>query len=151
MNTFVVKGQPEQFKKSREEILSVIKSIKRECGMDNIYYAGELIEDVRNFDLPDTSLKDDFCRIQAREYFILFWPEKFASRSSLVEAGIALTLNKKCIFFVRESDDLPFLLQEAPNVTRNIKIIKYNDIANLLSIIQINRDKIFNFTKIEVG
>lgn len=149
MDTFAVKGKPEQYKDSRAQVLMVISAIKKKCEIDDIYYAGEGITDIKDFDLPGASLKEDFNRIRQREYFVLYWPNKFASRSSLVETGIALTLNKKCIFFVKESSDLPFLLQGAQNVTKSIKIIKFIDIDDLVNKVKNNGREIFNFQTIE--
>jgi len=148
MNMFVESGRPEDYKKSREQLLKVIAALKRECKIDNVFYAGETIEDASEFDLPGASLKDDFRKIQEREIFILYWPEKFASRSSLVEAGIALTLNKKCIYLVRGEEELPFLLQGAQHATRNVKVLKYTSIDDLLNIIRINQEKIFDFDRL---
>jgi hypothetical protein len=148
MNMFLVAGRPDDYKKSREEVLKVIAALKRECGIDNVFYAGETIDDVSRFDLPGASLKEDFRKIQEREWFILYWPEKVASRSSLVEAGIALTLNRKCIYFIKSEEDLPFLLQGAQNATRNVKVLKYTSLDDLLNIIRINREKILDFEKL---
>jgi len=148
MDTFVVAGRTDDYKKSREQVLKIIAALKRECKMDNVFYAGETIDDVSKFDLPGASLKDDFRKIQERDFFILFWPEKFASRSSLVEAGIALTLNKKCIYLIRSEEDLPFLLQGAQNATRNVKVLKYTSLDDLLNTIRINREKILDFEKL---
>jgi hypothetical protein len=147
MNMFVASGQPENYAQSREGILKIIAQIRRCCGVKEIFYAGEFIEDVRNFELPDISLKDDFRLILEREYFVLFWPNKFASRSALIEAGIALTLNKKFICFAKNLEDLPFLLQGAQTATRNLKIIRYIDIDDLTRTIANSGDKIFDFSK----
>jgi hypothetical protein len=148
MNMFKVSGRPEDYKESRTQVLKIIATIKLECGINDTYYAGENIESVDQFDLPGASLQKDFRRIQEREYFILFWPEKITSRSSLVEAGVALTLNKKCIYFVRSQEDLPFLLQGAQNCTKNVKIVKFTDIDNLVNILKVNGNSIFDFTDI---
>ena len=145
MNVFLVVKRPEDYNITREEILKIISELKRNCDIKDVFYAGENIDKVGNWDLPGVSLKDDFRKIQEREYFILFWPDKFASRSSLVEAGIAMTLNKKCIYLVRNTKDLPFLLQGAHDVNSNAKVIEYKDIDDLLRIIRTNRNKIFDF------
>ena len=145
MNVFLVVKRPEDYNINREEILKIISELKRNCDIKDVFYAGENIDKVGNWDLPGVSLKDDFRKIQEREYFILFWPDKFASRSSLVEAGIAMTLNKKCIYLVRNIKDLPFLLQGAHDVHSNAKVIEYKDIDDLLRIIRTNRNKIFDF------
>jgi hypothetical protein len=147
MNAFVVAGQPERYKKSRAEVLQIIEALKKRCGMDNVFYAGEMIKDIRDFDLPGPSLKDDFQKIQEREYFILVWPERGSSASVLVEAGIALTLNKKCIYLVKKEEDLPFLLQGAQDATKNIRVVKYSDIADLLRKIENSGPKLCDFSE----
>ena len=148
MNAFLAAGRPQDYTKSREGILDVISEMKKYCGIKDVFYAGEYIKNVGDWQLSGESLKDDFHKIQEREFFLLFWPEKFASRSALVEAGIAITLNRKCVFFVKDLDDLPFLFQGVQNVTRNIKVIKYTDMDDLLNIIRTNTKKIFDFNKI---
>ena len=148
MHSFVAAKRPKDYMKSRDQVLKIIAALKRECEIADVFYAGETIEDINDFDLPGASLRDDFRKIQEREFFVLFWPEKFTSRSSLVEAGIAITLNKKSIYFVKNEEDLPFLLYGAPNATRNVKVLKYTSLDDLLSIIQINRSKVFDFKKL---
>lgn len=151
MNAFKVAGRPEDYKKSREQILAFMQTLKRECDLGDIYYAGETIRDVGEFDLPGASLRTDFRRIQEREFFILMWPERNTSRSALVEAGIALTLNKKCIYLVRNRDDLPFLLQGAQNATKNVRILRFEDEKDLHAIVRKNRDWLFDFSTPPAG
>lgn len=100
MNSYKIKGKPEAYQESRKEILSLMKALRRSCKIKEVFYAGEFIETVGGWDLPDVSLQNDLKKIREYEYFILMWTEKYASRSSLIEAGIALTLDKKSIYFV---------------------------------------------------
>ena len=87
MNSFVVAGRPEDYKKSRAEILRIIATLKRECGIRDVFYAGETIEDMREFDLPGASLKDDFRKIQEREFFILLWISSIFFGSRFMSSG----------------------------------------------------------------
>lgn len=147
MNSFVVKGQPQDYEKSRSQMLNIMAALKRHCGIEDVYYAGEAIKSPDEFDLPGSSLKDDFRRIQEREYFVLIWSDTFASRSALIEAGIALTLGKKFVCLVTNVKHLPFLLKGAPNVTRNLKIIVYDDDKELLNKLSATRCQMFDFDK----
>ncbi len=145
MNSYKIKGQPEAYQKSRNEILRLIGELRRSCEIKEIFYAGESIDSVDEWELPGVSLQNDLKKIREYEYFILMWTEKYASRSSLIEAGIALTLDKKSIYFVKDKDDLPFLLQSIQSLTNNVKVVEFENIENLLRILQQNRSRIFKF------
>ena len=145
MNSYKIKGKPEAYQESRKEILKLMAALRSSCQIKKVFYAGELIDSVDGWDLPGVPLQNDLRKIREYEYSILMWTEKYASRSCLIEAGIALTLDKKSIYFVKHKDDLPFLLQSVQSLTNKVKIIKFTNTEDLLQIIRRNNHEIFEF------
>lgn len=144
MNAFFVKDRPEKYSAMRTDMLRLVSTLKK-LGFRDVFYAGESIDGKDQFDLPGAALKETFAKIQAREFFVMVWPEKFASRSELIEAGIALTLSKKCLYFVRNTGDLPYLFQGIQGVTKSVKVEVYANIDDLTAKILRNPGWITDF------
>ena len=52
-----------------------------------------------------------------------------------MEVGYAMCLKKKCLFFAKNRNDLPFLIRTADKVFKRVKIVEYansGDIPGLL-------------------
>jgi hypothetical protein len=122
--------------------LDVIDELKTSCGIKDIYYAGSDIDSKKKFSPNDVAVMDDLDAITRSKQFILIYPKKVAS-SVLFEAGIALGLGKSCIYFVKDRKHLPFLMRQAEQAFKNIKVYEYINIDDIKRICK-NR-KIFNF------
>lgn len=102
----------EKYKKSRADVLAVIKALQTFCGYKDIYYAGSSIRSSQEFEAADLAFCTDFEAIRDSKVFLLIYPENVAS-SVLVEAGIAIALGKPAIYFTHLNAKLPFILVSA--------------------------------------
>ena len=72
--------------------------------------------------------------LKSSRYFLLFYPAKMSS-SVLVEAGYALSLHKKAVYFVKNREHLPFMLRFSESAFP-VKIHQYKTIEGLLRVVQ---------------
>ena len=129
---------------ARTEIKKVFNTLTQDCGM-RVYWAGEKIEHMSDFDTIDVSVLDDVQALQQSRCFLMIYPQKLAT-SALFEAGYALALGCPSHYFVRERQDLPFLLRELPGVVRNVHIHEpsdWKDFDDLARKLKKNKDHWF--------
>jgi hypothetical protein len=126
-------GEP-AYHEYRQMALALTECLEKECGKKGVYYAGANISTKSEFDPHDAAALDDLEAITQSKFFVLVFPKKVAS-SVIFEAGIALALGKKCLYFVKDRDHLPFLMQKAEQAFDEVKLYEYkkpSDIANIL-------------------
>ena len=109
-----------EYQSSRTQFKKIFDSLKHDCGL-SVYWAGERIESMSDFDTLDISVLDDLIALQQSRRFALLYPQKLAT-SALFEAGYALALNRFSHYFVRDRDDLPFLMRELSGSNPNVRI-----------------------------
>jgi hypothetical protein len=114
----------------REIALEAIETLEKECGMKAIFFAGKNIKTQNDFDPSDAAVKEDLDAIAKCKLFVMLYPARKAS-SVLFEAGCALALGKNCVYFVRNRNHLPFLLQEAEQAFTNIKVYQFDTVEEL--------------------
>jgi hypothetical protein len=86
-----------------------------------VYWAAEDIDSKDKFDSLDVSVLDDLKALQQSRRFMLLYPQKLVT-SALFEAGYALALKRFSHYFVRDRDDLPFLMREIAGPDSNVRI-----------------------------
>ena len=145
MMGFYTNKKGDQYKIFRENMLEIMELFYKECGINNIYYAGQFIKSKDEFHTSDVSITMNYKNLIDKEYFILIFPEKNASSSVLIEAGYALAYNKKSIYFFKAGLEIPFMLKGAANAYKNVKIYAFDNIEDLKLIIKNNKKEIFNF------
>jgi hypothetical protein len=122
-----------EYQSGRANFKTVFDSLKQQCGL-SVYWGAEKISSMKDFDTMDISAIDDLRALQQSRQFVLLYPQKLAT-SALFEAGYALALNRFSRYFVRDRDDLPFLMRELPGSSANVRIHTdddwkdYNDLA----------------------
>jgi hypothetical protein len=126
----------------RDFALEVASVLERDCGLARVFYAGRNIAAKPEFDAAEDSVLTDFSAISSSEFFVLLYPRRTAS-SVLFEAGVALALEKRCIYLVRDSKHLPFLMRQADKAFDNIKTYEYDDLNDLGRILA--SDSTFRF------
>jgi hypothetical protein len=125
-----------EYRSGRAQFKKLFDSLTRDCGL-SVYWAGEKIESMSDFDTLDISVLDDLKALQESHRFALVYPKKLAT-SALFEAGYALALNRFSHYFVRDRDDLPFLMRELAGSSPNVRIhteqdwTDYDDLAEKL-------------------
>ncbi len=134
ISTPIASFTADEYKRMKKIVKDLIRVLRYELEILHIYYAGEDIDGVEDFHSPEVAIKQDMQGICSYEFFILIYPGRYIS-SVLVEAGYALALRKKCLFFVQKRSDLPFILQSADKVFKRVRIVEYGameDIPGLL-------------------
>jgi len=114
----------------RNMALEVMETLKRDCGLKSVFFAGESIKTVAQFDPNDAAIKDDLDAISKCKVFLMLYPARKAS-SVLFEAGCALALGKHCVYFVHDRKHLPFLLREAEQAFTNVRVYEFKDLDEL--------------------
>ncbi|AKC85410.1 hypothetical protein WQ53_00075 [Pseudoxanthomonas suwonensis] len=104
-------GDP-AYQQSRDDVLSLVQTLRDDCGFSSIFYAGIKLPDQDSFDPKLLALQIDLATLRASRYFLLYYPERLAT-SALYEAGWALILGKPSLYLIRKPEDLPFLLSNA--------------------------------------
>jgi hypothetical protein len=111
----------------------------------SVYWAAERVESMTAFDSLDVSVLDDLRALQRSRRFVLIYPQKLAS-SALFEAGYALALKRFSHYFVRNRNDLPFLMRELAGSDASVRIHTeqdWKDYDDLAARIHKYKDKWF--------
>ncbi|MDJ0601132.1 MAG: hypothetical protein QNJ37_20105 [Crocosphaera sp.] len=132
---------------NREKIIKIKAALRKFCGLELTFYAGTDIENRAKFQAPSVALRQNFEKMGKSKKFIMIYPEPLAS-SILLEAGMALALRKDSVWFVHDRDQLPYLLREASNASRqnglpSISIYQCPSIDDVLKTIEQDGKDIF--------
>ncbi|MEQ1845416.1 MAG: toll/interleukin-1 receptor domain-containing protein [Nitrospira sp.] len=125
-----------EYQPFRTEVLKVIHALQA-CGL-SVFCALEAIDSMGEFDTQGISTHDDMDILAHSGSFVMLYPQKLAT-SALFEAGYALALGLPSRFFVRNEQDLPYLMQRLPEAFTHVSILNsrewktYEDICKLLS------------------
>ena len=134
----------DDYRKSRSDVKKVFDAFKTHCGF-SVYWAGEKIESIRDFDTMDTSVITDLRAIKDSRYFVLLYPQKLVT-SALFEAGYAIAHKKFSLYFVAKNPDLPFLMRDASNVMSRVRshtTPEWRTFDDIAEIIEKNKKKLF--------
>ncbi|GAA4446154.1 hypothetical protein [Phytohabitans houttuyneae] len=135
----------ESYEAHRKDILKFIRTIELRCKF-KCYYSGRNRPTLDHFEAVDVGLRNDMEALKKSRYFLLVFPETLVS-SVLVEAGMAIVLNKPALYFKRPGVKLPFTLEGAANSTNpelpRTSKYEYKDTADLVRLIQNNGRGIF--------
>ena len=124
-----------EYQPFRAEVLKVIHAL-RECGL-SVFCALEPIDSMEKFDTHGISTQEDIDVLEHSGSFVMLYPQKLAT-SALFEAGYALAMGRPSLFFVRDEEDLPYLMQRLPEAFTNVSILDsrewktYEDICKQL-------------------
>lgn len=109
----------------RHEILNIIDYIENNSGHD-VYYAGNNILTVNDFNSPKKSFDNDIEALHKANIFILIYPEP-APTSALIELGYALYLSMydsmHIIILTNDKAKLPYLIQDLDSSVEKSVII----------------------------
>jgi hypothetical protein len=109
-----------EYRSGRAGFQKVFDALRQQARL-SVYWAAEKINSIKDFDTIDVSASDDLEALQQSRRFVLLYPEKLAT-SALFEAGYALALDRDSHYFVRDRDDLPFLMRELAGVSEKVRI-----------------------------
>lgn len=123
-----------EIKADHDRIAPVVALLEGQLAM-SVYWAGRNIRGTADFEAADVSAKNDVAAILESKYFLLLYPQKIAS-SVLFEAGIALRSCLTSIYFVRDPNDLPFLMTQASQAFTNVRTYKGAVPKDLIALLQ---------------
>lgn len=124
-----------EYQPFRAEVLKVIQAL-HDCEL-SVFCALEAVASMGEFDTHGISTHDDMDILEHSGSFVMLYPQKLAT-SALFEAGYALALGRPSLFFVRNEEDLPYLMQRLPEAFTKVSILNssewktYEDICKLL-------------------
>ena len=113
---------------ARAEFKKVFDALKESCGL-RVYWAGEKVETMADFDSKDVSVLDDLKALDRSRSFVLLYPKRLAT-SSLFEAGYALALKRMSHYFVPKRELLPFLMRELAGPSAYVRIHEEDEWRN---------------------
>lgn len=131
----------QKYEENRIFIIKLKQILKKECNLKS-FYAGDDIQTDLEFEAENISLRKDIRILKASKYFLMVYPEKLVS-SVLIEAGLAIAMEKPSVYFVRDINHLPFLLKQAGEAISEVHIRKYNNAEDIFNYIKNNREEIF--------
>jgi hypothetical protein len=129
-----------RYREVRAQAIRIVECLENECQF-RVFFAGRDLEARTDFDEADFSIAKDIRALEESQYFLLFYPERVVS-SVLVEAGMALALKKKAVYFVRERRHLPFMLQKVESVAP-VKVCEFRTADRVLTLIRNHRRDLF--------
>lgn len=127
--------QDKNFEIERQHVMKVVWCLRNSCGKHSVFYAGEAIDTRDKFEPETVSVERDVEAIAGSEYFLLILNRKMLS-SVIFEAGIALALGRKCVYFVRDRKHLPFLMRYASEVYENVKIYEAHNADGIIRLLR---------------
>lgn len=134
----------EEYEQDRINVLKIVDALIQECNFKSVFYIGKEIKSTTDFDAPDVGTIDNMQALELSRMYILLYPNKIVS-SILVETGWALALNKPSVYFIRDRDDLPFLLRQAEQAFTNVRIYEgYRNVEDVIRLIERHKAKLFS-------
>jgi hypothetical protein len=134
----------EKYRENRKSVMKIVEVFRKCCRFKSVFFAGHEIQSVKDFEVPDISARDDIQELRASKYFVLYYPEKIVS-SVLFEAGVALELGMPSLYFVKDRNDLPFLMRQAEMAFPNVKIYEFNTIDDIAALFDRHGERLFLF------
>lgn len=137
----------EQYVAKRKEIMKVFKALKAYCDY-KVYCAVAECETMDEFNAMDVSVTDDLSAIRESRCFVMLYPARLPS-SVIFEAGYALALEKFSVYFCTRREDLPFMLRDLGEVSKNVRLHEEKTMGSNFDSVEnrIRIDKAKLFTK----
>lgn len=125
----------------KQVALAVKTCLEQECKF-TVYYAGGDVQSAADFDRSHLGAKQDIAALHDSRYFLLLYPERVTS-SVLFEAGFALNHCDASIYFVRDNNDLPYLMRRLPEAVAGVKTCTYRETEDILKVLRRHRHDLF--------
>jgi nucleoside 2-deoxyribosyltransferase len=123
----------EAYQRDRAGVLQ-IKAALAQSGFD-VIYPGEGVASLNDFEASHMAVIADYAALRTSDYFLCLYFAPVLS-SVLVEAGLALALEKPSVYFVSRRADLPFLLRGADMAFPAVKIYEVADAEAAAQLIE---------------
>jgi hypothetical protein len=123
-----------EYKKERSNILKIIDTMMSVWNVKKVYYAGESFSSNTKFDASILSLKYCIDALDKSKCFVMIYPQQLVS-SVLVEAGYAIAKKMKSIYFVKNKNDLPYILRDSLVEQHSPIVWEYKSLADIKKLI----------------
>lgn len=125
-----------EYRRSRNEILSLVDALRAKATVGGVYYAGNTIASQSEFNSANFAAAADFEALRQSASFVLLYPAKLVS-SALVEIGYALALQIPCLILAHRRNDLPYVLTNAGQLSESqgfgrIVVEEFETVADVL-------------------
>ena len=131
----------------RDEVIGILETLKKECALSRVFYAGYQAARSEDFDLPVIALRKNIQRIRASARMMLIYPENVPT-SCLIEVGMALGLGKPSVWFVKKGVKLPFLMRGVKGSMRiqgvgDLSVYEFDDFPQIVHFIKDHKLDLF--------
>jgi TIR domain len=130
----------QKYARLRKDAMKVFLALRDTRGW-KVYWPMERIPTKAQFDTRSDSVLGDLRALNDSACLVILYPKKILS-SVIFEAGFAVALGTPVRIFVHDRADLPFLMQELPQYSGNIRIHEkkdWRDYDNLAELIGTGR------------
>ena len=134
----------EEYQTNRALIMSVLDKIAEINSNYRCYFAGININTLDEFDSNRDSAENDLKVLDESRSFVMILPSENLKTSCFVEAGYAIAKNKPSIYFIKNDNDLPFMLKKIDAAINDIRIYEFSNNTNLLEKVQKNIKNLFS-------
>jgi hypothetical protein len=133
---------------AQRQTKEIIEALRTSCGFKDIFYAAFKATDSNTDDPPNIALKLNVLRMRASKRFLLIY-YKHLPTSALMEAGMALGLNKPSVWFLAKDVEIPFLMRGASAAAQienfpPITTYSFNNHSQILNYIKSNGISLFD-------
>ena len=110
----------QEYEQNFHDISYLQKELRDMRRVEDVYFAGEEKPSKTDFTpSPSEAFRDDVMTLAEANIFVFIYPQKVLT-SALIELGMALGMKKRTFIFVRNPEDLPYLLIGARDGARSV-------------------------------
>ena len=106
------------FQAAKADIAQLSETLRSMRKVGQVYFAGENVQSTAHFTPNNNALISDISMLARCQRFFFIYPKKVLT-SALVEVGFALGRGIRSHFFVKDREDLPYLLRDCHEVCKS--------------------------------
>lgn len=126
----------EDYQRYRNGALAVERALAEHCDIHSVFYAGRDLPTKDAFEAAGDSLAEDYAALRKSRHFMLLYPESKMS-SVIYEAGMALAMGKPSTYVTNKRNNLPFLMQQAPQAFEQVRVKIYDNCASVDDVVSL--------------
>lgn len=118
-----------------DHIDAIVRELRSATSKDlRIFYATAQVRSRADFEDPAVALKNIVLRMRASKYLALIYAE-YVPTSALIEVGMALSLDKPSVWFLKQGVQVPYLMKGAfSNLVKElptVRVVEFTDFDDL--------------------
>ena len=128
-----------EYEQNFQDISYLQQELRDMRRVESVYFAGEEKPHKSDFTpSPSDAFRDDVMTLADANIFVFIYPQKVLT-SALIELGMALGMKKRTFIFVRNPEDLPYLLIGARDGSRNVDFMPTISISTYKNAAELTR------------